>query len=198
MANQDEPITNNPLLPFLRIPSFKSTSALPPSLTPIQTLAVGQQARAAKLGDIRMEEGEGEGTKGEGAVKPLWRHCCPNYRVLYMKEGEIRLLGFHVSTKKKLNRIQTQTSPNITKHHQTSPNITESTKLHHCCSGLQFCSCNALGPWASSHHSRWNFKSFHQFWGKHPNRYKTWFQQFMEFRCQGTQVFYLIYIEQPI
>ena len=122
MANQDEPITNNPLLPFLRIPSFKSTSALPPSLTPIQTLAVGQQARAAKLGDIRMEEEEGEGTKGEGAVKPLWRHCCPNYRVLYMKEGEIRLLGFHVSTKKKLNRIQTQTSPNITKYHQTLPN----------------------------------------------------------------------------
>ena len=36
----------------------------------------------------------------ESAVKPLWRHCCPNYRVLYMKEGEIRLLGIHVSSKK--------------------------------------------------------------------------------------------------
>ena len=96
-SNQDEPITNNPLLPFLRMPSKKS--ALPPtpialSPTPLETLAVGQHVRAAKF-DIKMEEKEEE-EKREGTVEPLWRHCCPNCRVLYMKEGEIRLLGIHV------------------------------------------------------------------------------------------------------
>ena len=94
-SNQDEPITNNPLLPFLRMPSKKS--ALPPtpialSPTSLETLAVGQDVRAPKF-DIKMEEKEEE----EDTVKPFWRHCCPNCRILYMKEGEIRLLGIHVN-----------------------------------------------------------------------------------------------------
>ena len=90
MSNQDEPITNNPLLPFLRIPpsSCESTVALPPSLTPVETLTVGQQ-----LGVARVEEEE------EEVLKPSkMRNFCPAYKVLYIKEGEIRLLGLHVSS----------------------------------------------------------------------------------------------------
>ena len=92
MSNQDEPITNNPLLPFLRIPPSscqESTVALPPSLTPVETLTVGQQ-----LGVARVEEEE-----EEEVLKPTkMRNFCPTYKVLYIKEGEIRLLGLHVSS----------------------------------------------------------------------------------------------------
>ena len=92
MANQDEPITNNPLLPFLQIPS-KTNLSHPASLTPVETLAAGQQIKEAKLA----EEEEGMGEK-EGTVKPPGWRICPGNRVLYMKEGEIRLLGLHVSS----------------------------------------------------------------------------------------------------
>ena len=91
MSNQDEPITNNPLLPFLRIPPSscqESTVAHPPSLTPVETLAVGQQ-----VGVARVEEEE-----EEEVLKPSMRNFCPSYKVLYIKEGEIRLLGLHVSS----------------------------------------------------------------------------------------------------
>ena len=94
MSNQDEPITNNPLLPFLRMASSnESTLAVPHSLTPVQTLALGQQqTRTGKLGvQVDMDKMDEEG-------KPLRRHFCPNFRVLYMKDGEIRLLGIHVSS----------------------------------------------------------------------------------------------------
>ena len=87
MANQDEPITNNPLLPFLQIPS-KTNLSHPASLTPVETLAAGQQIK---------EEEEEMGEK-EGTVKPPGWRICPGNRVLYMKEGEIRLLGLHVSS----------------------------------------------------------------------------------------------------
>ena len=50
MANQDEPITNNPLLPFLQIPS-KTNLSHPASLTPVETLAAGQQIKEAKLAE---------------------------------------------------------------------------------------------------------------------------------------------------
>ena len=95
MSNQDEPITNNPLLPFLRMPppSCESTVALPPSLTPVETLTVGQQ-QTRKLGVARVEEEE-----EEEVLKPSkMRSFCPTYKVLYIKEGEIRLLGLHVSS----------------------------------------------------------------------------------------------------
>ena len=94
MSNQDEPITNNPLLPFLRMASSnESTLAVPHSLTPVQTLALEQQqTRTGKLGvQVDMDKMDEEG-------KPLRRHFCPNFRVLYMKDGEIRLLGIHVSS----------------------------------------------------------------------------------------------------
>ena len=99
MSKQDEPITNNPLLPFLRIPpSCESNVTLPPSLTPVETLAVGQQT--TKLGVARIEEEEVE------AVKPSKRNFCPTYKVLYIKEGEIRLLGLHVSSEIQFTKLQ--------------------------------------------------------------------------------------------
>ena len=97
MSKQDEPITNNPLLPFLRIPpSCQSTLTLPPSLTPVETLAVGQQT--TKLGVARIEEEEVK------AVKPSKRNFFRTYKVLYIKEGEIRLLGLHVSSEIQLHK----------------------------------------------------------------------------------------------
>ena len=168
MSNRDEPITNNPLLPFLRIPSLKST--LPPSRTPIQTMAVGQQ----KLGvDIRMEE-------EESAVKPLWRHCCPNYRVLYMKEGEIRLLGIHVSSKK-------CNPPNPNTKITIVVQVSSSAPAMLLVLGLLLTTAGGTKV----------FRTIY-FGANIQNGVKACCEQMAEFRCQGHQLFYLIYIEWPI
>ena len=86
MSNQDEPITNNPLLPFLR--SLQTNSASPSkSLTPVETLTPSRRARDVKVAKTNEKE---------EAAKPGSSQICPNYKILYMKDDEILLFGLQV------------------------------------------------------------------------------------------------------
>ena len=86
MSNQDEPITNNPLLPFLR--SLQTNSASPSkSLTPVETLTPSRRVRDVKVAKTNEKE---------EAAKPGSSQICPNYKILYMKDDEILLFGLQV------------------------------------------------------------------------------------------------------
>ena len=86
MPNQDEPITNNPLLPFLR--SLQTNSASPnKALTPVETLTPSRRVRDVKVAKTNEKE---------EAAKPGSSQIFPNYKILYMKDDEILLFGLQV------------------------------------------------------------------------------------------------------
>ena len=86
MSNQDEPITNNPLLPFLR--SLQTNSAISnKALTPVETLTPSRRARDVKVAKTNEKE---------EAAKPGSSQIFPNYKILYMKDDEILLFGLQV------------------------------------------------------------------------------------------------------
>ena len=86
MSNQDEPITNNPLLPFLR--SLQTNSAISnKALTPVETLTPSRRVREVKVAKTNEKE---------EAAKPGSSQIWPNYKILYMKDDEILLFGLQV------------------------------------------------------------------------------------------------------
>ena len=86
MSNQDEPITNNPLLPFLRSLQTNSTSPNK-ALTPVETLTPSLRARDVKVAKTNEKK---------ETAKPGSTQICPNYKILYMKDDEILLFGLQV------------------------------------------------------------------------------------------------------
>ena len=122
MSNQDEPITNNPLLPFLRSLQTNSTSPNK-SLTPVETLTPSRRARDVKMAKTNEKE---------EAAKPGSSQICPNYKILYMKDDEILLFGLQVISNSRMERIQILKKTTSGVQFCSSHTLGSWTPPHHC------------------------------------------------------------------